>query len=367
MKKLAIIVIALFSAAAFVSAQQKQRVAVLPSIGDLDPQRLILLTDKVRELATQNLPMENFNILKQDVITKLIGEEELYRSCKEGVCIGDLAKKTDANYGARCDVIKFDNRLVLKFEIYSVNEEAIFETFIDDDVKDFRGMFATLEARLPDAFKKMVDVQNKTLADGRARPTEQTQQQPTVVAIQQPAPQTEEPKVPKVKKPRKHDWYFVPRYALSIGGMPAWGAINLESGLIWGKGTFFGIDIDGGYGRVNEKGGLRRSEMVGAGLNLGGIYDLPIENLQFIYGGSIGFWFSRDDIVYDNLLKQSYDFLAPFIKFRWNFVELSYRGLLGIHSNIDYSGDNSYKYGDDLDLNHQVMLGAYFATSKRVR
>ena len=137
-------------------AQQKQRIAVLPSVGDLDPQRLILLTDKVREIATQNLPMEDFNILKQDVITKMIGEEELYRSCKEGVCIGDLAKKTNANYGARCDVVRLDDRLVLKFELYSVNEEAIFETFTDYNVKDFYGMLALLEARLPNTFKKMI-------------------------------------------------------------------------------------------------------------------------------------------------------------------------------------------------------------------
>ena len=153
MKK-AVICLLLSAVAAF--AQQKQRVAVLPSVGDLDPQRLILLTDKVREIATQNLPMGDFNILKQDVITKMIGEEELYRSCKEGVCIGDLAKKTNANYGARCDVIRLDNSLVLKFEMYSVNEEAIFETFTDYDVKDFRGMLAVLEARLPNTFKKMM-------------------------------------------------------------------------------------------------------------------------------------------------------------------------------------------------------------------
>jgi len=139
-----------------VSAQQKLRVAVLPSVGDLEPQGLIILTDKVREIATKNLPRDNFNILKQDVITKLIGEEELYRSCKEGVCIGDLAKKTDANYGARCDVFKFNNRLVLKFELYSIDEDAIFETFTDIDVKDFRGMLATLEKRLPNVFKEMV-------------------------------------------------------------------------------------------------------------------------------------------------------------------------------------------------------------------
>ena len=205
MKKLAIIVIALFCAAAFVSAQSKQRVAVLPSVGDLDPQGLILLTDKVREIATKHLPIDNFNILKQDVITKMIGEEELYRSCKEGVCIGDLAKKTNANYGARCDVVKLDdNRLVLKFELYSVNEEAIFETFTDYNVNDFYGMLAVLEARLPDAFKKMVSVLDKALTDGKDKTRKQQRRETKVLQEYKPTPKPE-PKPAAQKSPPVDD------------------------------------------------------------------------------------------------------------------------------------------------------------------
>jgi uncharacterized protein (TIGR02145 family) len=170
--------ICLLLAAIAVSAQQKQRIAVLPSVGDLEPQGLIILTDKVREVATKNLPIENFTILKQDVIINMIGEEELYRSCKEGVCIGDLAKKTNANYGARCDVMKFDNRLVLKFELYSVNEEAIFETFTDINVKNFSGMIASLEKRLPATFKKMASVsKSREVTPEPTTPKPQTVQQ----------------------------------------------------------------------------------------------------------------------------------------------------------------------------------------------
>jgi uncharacterized repeat protein (TIGR02543 family) len=169
---------------AAVTAPVKQRVAVLPSVGDLEPQGLILLTDKVREIATKNLPMENYNILKLDAITKMIGEEELYRACKEGVCIGDLARKTDANYGARCDVIKFNNRLVLKFEIYSVNEDAIFETFTDYNVKDFYGMLAVLEARLPATFQKMVLAYDRALADAKNKAIEQQKQEQQKLELQ---------------------------------------------------------------------------------------------------------------------------------------------------------------------------------------
>jgi uncharacterized repeat protein (TIGR02543 family) len=183
-------IICLLLAFAAVSAQNKQRIAVLPSVGDLDPRRLILLTDKVREIATKNLPIDDFNILKQDVITKMIGEEELYRSCKEGVCIGDLAKKTNANYGARCDVVQLDDRLVLKFELYSVNEEAIFETFTDYNVKDFYGMLASLEARLPETFKKVVGVSDRARALEAAKEKAKEQQRQEY----KPTPKPEPPK-----------------------------------------------------------------------------------------------------------------------------------------------------------------------------
>jgi hypothetical protein len=189
-----------------VSAQNKQRVAVLPSVGDLDPQRLILLTDKVREIATKHLPMEDFNVLKQDVITKMIGEEELYRSCKEGVCIGDLAKKTNANYGARCDVVRLDDGLVLKFEMYSVNEEAIFETFTDYDVKDFRGMLAVLEARLPATFQKMMNASKSreaAVSAGLPAPPAPPLLPPEVAVVPLPPPAEITPYAAQQAKPRK--------------------------------------------------------------------------------------------------------------------------------------------------------------------
>ena len=226
------VVICLLLTAVIVSAQQKQRVAVLPSVGDLDPQRLILLTDKVREIATKNLPMKNFNILKQDVITKMIGEEELYRSCKEGVCIGDLAKKTNANYGARCDVIRLDDGLVLKFELYSVNEEAIFETFTDYDVKDFHGMLAVLDARLPDVFKKMVGALERAQARDKAREQQRSiNQHPESVPIIAAAPPREitpSPYAAQEKKPRRKTSPAV--ITLRIAGAVA-GGIGLIGGI----------------------------------------------------------------------------------------------------------------------------------------
>jgi uncharacterized repeat protein (TIGR02543 family) len=83
-----------------------------------------------------------------------------------------------------------DDGLVLTFEMYSVNEEAIFETFTDYDVKDFRGMLASLEARLPETFKKMVGVSEraKALAAAKEKAKEQQRQE------YRPTPKPEPPK-----------------------------------------------------------------------------------------------------------------------------------------------------------------------------
>jgi len=155
-KKALIIILTLCAVAA---AQQRRQVAVLPAVADanaLDPQGLILLTDKVREIASKNLPQDKFLLLKQDVITnRLGGGEELYNACKEGVCIAELTKRISADYGARCDIMKRGDDLAMKFELYNVKEEEIVETFTKYPAKDLFEMLAVLEARLPDAFRKM--------------------------------------------------------------------------------------------------------------------------------------------------------------------------------------------------------------------
>jgi len=125
----------------------------------LDPQGQVLLTDKVREVASKTLPMDRFILLKQDaIVNRLGGEEEFFNTCKEGTCVAELTKKISADYGARCDVFKRDNNLLLKFELYSVRDEAILETFTEYRLKDFYAMLDLLDARLPDAFKKMLAV-----------------------------------------------------------------------------------------------------------------------------------------------------------------------------------------------------------------
>jgi hypothetical protein len=176
-------------------------------------------------------------------------------------------------------------------------------------------------------------------------------------------------------KIRKIDWYFTPKYQFPVGTPVPWGGVNLEGGIIWGKGAFFGLDIS--FGIDGD-----RSGMMGAGLSLGNVYDLWNE-LYLVYGGSVGIWVMDGDVndryKTDDMDSYSYDnftlnFLGPFVKLRWKQFELTYRGLLGIkNERYSYSKDDGGYFNlhyvtvdEGFGLNrHQLMLGYYFATSKR--
>jgi len=247
MKKILIFILII---CAVTAAQSKRQVAVLPTVADanaLDPEGQIILTDKVREIASNNLPQDKFILLKQDVIAnRLGGEEEFFNTCKEGTCVAELTKRINADYGARCDIIKRGNDLAMKFELYSVRDEAILGTFTKYPAKDLVEMLAELEARLPAAFKKMVDTFKEPLYTINLKPepepepaapevSQETQVEKQADSVQ-PAQQTIPVKQEKIKyetyeesdgKPRS----LKKRISLELGGaFSPYGSARGETG-----------------------------------------------------------------------------------------------------------------------------------------
>ncbi len=153
----------LFLLAASLAIAQRQSVVVLPSIADpeakLSPRELDLLTDKVRSIIPNILPLKDFNLLKQDVVKERLGEEGLYLACKEGSCVGDLVARVQADFGARCEVLNVNRQLYLKFELYGTlkgeSEAGTIDQF-NDPVRDFTAMLALIDKKVPAAFKKIV-------------------------------------------------------------------------------------------------------------------------------------------------------------------------------------------------------------------
>jgi len=155
-------------------------------------------------------------------------------------------------------------------------------------------------------------------------------------------------------KKRKHDYYIAPKYQFPVGTPVPWGGINLEGGVIWGKGAFVGLDFGTG---IFHGGGFRFEG--GGGINIGNI--IWTTNLQLVYGGSAGFWFMEDNAADPQMSKVSFG--GPFVKLRWNFVELTYKGLFG----FDFFDYPYYDRYEEISWIHRVMLGVHFATNKRER
>jgi hypothetical protein len=54
---------------------------------------------------------------------------------------------------------------------------------------------------------------------------------------------------------------------------------------------------------------------------------------------------------------------GPFVKLRWDFIELTYRGLLGLHDNENWNlGGSPTVFGWN---DHQLMTGLYFSKHKK--
>jgi hypothetical protein len=159
------------------------------------------------------------------------------------------------------------------------------------------------------------------------------------------------------------DYYVAPKYQTTKNSLDG---VNIELECILKNGMFFGIDGSFGF-----SGGYE-SYMFGGGLSLGRVYNLW-GSLQLVYGGTLGFWYV--DVYYDkyknysDFYEEEYNFVAPFIKLRWKFIELTYRGLLG-YNEMEYE-DGPGHYVDENTLfgwnNHQLMFGVYFATKTNKR
>jgi len=142
---------------------QRQSIVVLPTIADsevkLSPKELEILTEKVRSIIPQILPLKDFNLLKQDAVLERLGAEGLFAACKEGSCVGDLVARVQADFGARCEVISANKQLYLKFELYGTlrgEKDAGTIDLFNDPVKDFNEMLALLDKKVPVALKKIV-------------------------------------------------------------------------------------------------------------------------------------------------------------------------------------------------------------------
>jgi hypothetical protein len=168
---------------------------------------------------------------------------------------------------------------------------------------------------------------------------------------------------------KKSDPVFLAlKYQPPVATPISWGGVGLEFGFngtswrLWDIG-FCGMEINAGWMSKTDNADTAKVMTIGIALNLGVEYVL-LGQLDFVYGVSAGWWaVAEDEYTYENYNNARYvesDFLAPFVKLRWKFVELTYKGLLGYNEIKrdfpDYDVVRSAKF----NYRHLLMLGFYF-------
>jgi len=137
----------------------KQSLAVMPCIGNFEVEGLERLRDKLEEVTREVLPSADFRLIPYKDVLQEVGDEELFNACEEqGVCFGRLTAQVNADYGAWCKVNKYNGKLLLKFELYSVGEKDLIYTKEYDNYnsKTLDDMIKIMKKEVPIAIRQKI-------------------------------------------------------------------------------------------------------------------------------------------------------------------------------------------------------------------
>jgi len=335
----------------------------------LNPAEVREITAELRRQATENLPTGKYSVMTSETVQSMGGS--VLEECAEENCVVALGSKIGADYIVRGTVSKFQTKFTLAIELYETENGTLVlssEAVRSENLEELLGMASKASANMFRKFAGEKESARKSKAGvGGGRDGDK--------AI--------------TYNKRESGYYFAPKYQVPVGTPVSWGGVNLEGGWTWGNGVFLGIDFSGGGEWVTDSTGY---VLMGLGISLGNVYDLGGQ-LQLVYGGSVGLWLTAVAYPYtykgyDDATYVAPSYLAPFVKLRWNFIELTYRGLLG-HKVIEYNKTIEVKYQDVYDYdrdeyypekyeeynkekditdfgwnNHQLMLGFYFPQNR---
>ena len=343
MKKLAIIVIALFSAAAF--AQDLPKIAVYVT-GDVpDNEKKTLGTRMLASLVNSGryVGIERSNAFLAEIEKEHVKQRS---GDIDDSQISALGKQFGVKFVCIADITKVLGAFQVSARIVDVETAEV--AFIGESysaLKNVIDLIAVCDQVVKNMFGGKPTPKSST---GRtaAEPEKPTPGQKPVYTAAKP----EEPKpsdIPTTVVSKNYDSYFTWRY-LPIAspvylGLPA---PNVETGWVWKNGMFWGFDF--GLALDMFRDTLNWVGTVGLGLNIGKSFELA-HDLNLALGGSLGIW-GWFDYDYD---EEGFNWIGPFVQLRYRMFELSYRGLFGTEG---YDG---------FGISNQVGIGLHFEGSER--
>ena len=164
--------------------QMQERIAIINTLDDRDSistSDLTYLTDRLREVAVNVLPSQQFGVMTTESIVAFLGSmENTVKVCKESSCLAEIGRKVSADYVAQGRIGRFSDNLTIKVELYKVKTGNLMGSFTGN-FKDIYGSLALIDEKAPDLFKKM---------------------------LEEPKAPKPEPEVPSVKEPSKTSFYI---------------------------------------------------------------------------------------------------------------------------------------------------------------
>jgi len=169
------------------------------------------------------------------------------------------------------------------------------------------------------------------------------------------------------------DFYF----ALKLYTEASYGSYGFRADFVFLRnGRFHGFDVGLGAGGFSAVDPVSMTVDFGLGYSYG--RELCFENnLQILYGGSVGIWYGGtitqyDYPAFDGGLADSkmdfyYDFFGPFVRIHWHSIELMYRILLGM-SMLTYADESSVLIGEPkfgFGARHQISIGYCFGKNPK--
>lgn len=279
-------------------------------------------------------------------------------ACADENCVVSLGRTIGADYIVRGIISKFQKNFTLTVEIYETEDGTLAASSEPVMSENLGELLSKAMAASSKMYRKFAGVPDDAAGWTQTRESQRGPQYTQGTGGETQTPAYSGGYRTAVAKKGGIDFYVAPNYVLTPDVLTG---ANAEGGLVWDNGRFFGID----FGAGNDEGGSSFSFWLGGGLTLGGVYDFG-NQLQLVYGGTAGCWWMRGKVksnpndINASGRVESLNFGGPFVKLRWNYIELTYRGLLGRKWGGGVEKGSIFSYNV-----HQLMLGLYFSTSNR--
>ena len=304
---------------------------------NLNPAEVRQITAELRRVAVANLPRSAYNIMTSETVMAQGGA--VLEECADENCVITLGSKIGADYIVRGTISKFQTMLTLSVEVYETENGTLVassDPVRSENPAELLGLAATACANMYKTWARPPRMPEPTQVK-RNETKNYIGANKTILRSS----------LPTVDLFSATEWAFI-----------EWAEI--EFGWSKNNGVFFGFEFGGGFGDedLDTNGNGFNRGRIGGGLNVGYTFKLPA-SFYLSVGGSVGFWYegynkyiivtpdpTNYHAIETNL--ECVEFGGPFIRARWKFIEISYRGFIGYLGNsryhIMYSQTTEYDY-----------------------